>query len=62
MHNNDIISKDSNSFERISDFKCFFMAFGLIKKGIRTNCINPGAYNTNIAVNSGEIIVKKVWN
>ena len=29
------------------------MAFGLIKKGIRTNCINPGACNTNIALNSG---------
>ena len=29
------------------------MAVGLIKKGIRTNCINPGATNTNIAANSG---------
>lgn len=29
------------------------MAVGLIKKGIRTNCINPGATNTNIGANSG---------
>lgn len=29
------------------------MAVGLIKKGIRTNCINPGATNTNIAGHSG---------
>lgn len=29
------------------------MAVGLVKKGIRTNCINPGATNTNIGGNSG---------
>ena len=29
------------------------MAVGLIQKGIRTNCINPGPVNTNIGANSG---------
>lgn len=29
------------------------MAVGLIQKGIRTNCINPGSTNTNIGPNSG---------
>lgn len=29
------------------------MAAGLVKKGIRTNCINPGATNTNISAHSG---------